>query len=254
MRSLVLGSLAALTFFWGPEGHQIVARVAEARLTPAARAEATRLLGGQSIADVASWADNVRSQRPETGAWHYVDIELGDTSYVAARDCAHDACTVAAIGHELGILRDHTRSDSDRAEALKFVVHFVGDLHQPLHGADNHDKGGNSVRVTFETRPTNLHSLWDSGILNTMGSEDQLVRKIQDEIAHRDDIAKLAESTPAQWAMESHDIARDVVYGQLPSSLTISNHYIDIAQPIIQERLLRAGVRLAALLNQTLGS
>ncbi len=250
---LTLTAAAPATFRWGVEGHHVVARVAAARLTPRARAEADRLLGGQSLESVSTWADEIRHDRPATAPWHYVDIELGDTSYVAARDCPKDDCAVAAIHDELAILSDPARSDSARAEALRWVIHLVGDIHQPLHGSDDHDKGGNAVEVTYRGNPVNLHSLWDTGLLQTLGDEDAVVARIDNELTHRDDLDALAKSTPAQWAMESHDIARRVVYGMLPPSHDIDSAYVAAAQPVIVERLLRAGVRLAALLNQALG-
>jgi len=240
--------------FWGADGHRIVAQVALDQLTPSTASETRRLLGGQNITDVASWADDIRRQRLETAPWHYVDIELGDTSYVPARDCKFDQCVIGAIAAQTAILSDRSRPDSVRAEALKYVVHFVGDVHQPLHGSDHADQGGNAVHVTFQGRPTNLHSLWDSGLLLSYGESDaDVVRDIETEISHRTDLAAIRGAAVTAWAMESHDIARDFVYHDLPPSLEITPAYAEAARPIIHERLLRAGVRLAATLEKALG-
>lgn len=239
---------------WGGDGHRIIAELALGRLSPAVANETRRLLGGQDIADIASWADQVRSQMPNTGPWHYVDIEITDSSYVPARDCKEGACVIAAIETELAILADRGRPDSARATALKFVVHFVGDLQQPLHAGERADKGGNDVKVTFQGKLTNLHSLWDSGMLLSFGLTDAaIVQQLTDEIHRRTDIAKLSGGSVVSWAMESHDIARDVVYRNLPNSLEITQAYVDAARPVILERLLRGGVRLAAALERALG-
>ncbi len=241
-------------FRWGADGHRIIAEIALARLSPAAANETRRLLGGQNISDIASWADAERSRFPATGPWHYVDIQLTDSNYVPARDCASDMCVIAAVETQLAILTDRTRPDTARATALKYVVHFIGDLHQPLHGGERHDKGGNDVKVTFNGKSTNLHSLWDSGLLLSFGQTDgEIVQQLNDQIAHRADIATLSRGPVASWVMESHDIARDVVYRNLPASLDITPAYADAARPVIYERLLRAGVRLGATLEQALG-
>ncbi len=251
---LTLTAAAHARFRWGVEGHHVVARVAESRLTPRARAEAERLLGDQSLEDVSTWADDIRRARPATAPWHYVDIELSDTAYDPARDCPHSACAIDALTTQLGILADTTRSDSARAEALRWVIHLVGDIHQPLHGSDDHDKGGNDVHVVYRGNPANLHSLWDTGLLQTLGDEDAVVQEINAELPHRTDLAAIANSTPVQWAMESHDIAKRTVYGLLPASHDIDSVYVAAAKPVIVERLLRAGVRLAAVLDRALGA
>ncbi|MGH7594425.1 MAG: S1/P1 nuclease [Gemmatimonadales bacterium] len=240
---------------WGPLGHRIVAAVALDRLSPGVAAETRRLLGGQDITEIASWPDEHRSEMPALSAWHYVDIEITDSSYVPERDCKDNNCIVAAISAQTAILADRTRPDSDRAVALKWVVHLVGDIHQPLHGGERGDRGGNDVKITFQGRRTNLHALWDSGMLLSFGqTEADIVRTINDQIATRTDIATLINTTPAQWATGSHNVARDVVYANLPASLDITQDYVDAARPVIYERLLRAGVRLAAVLERALRS
>lgn len=246
-------SEASSTVRWGPLGHRVVAEIAMSRLSPAVADETRRLLGGQTLADVASWADEVRRELPKTAPWHYVDIEVTDSSYVPARDCKEDACIVAALNTQIAILSDHRRSDADRATALKWVVHLVGDIHQPLHAGERHDRGGNDVKVTFNGNRTNLHALWDSGLLVSYGQTDaEIVHEIVDEISRRTDIATIAAIAPKQWAMESHNVARDVVYRNLPPSLDITPDYARAARPVIRERLLRAGVRLAAVVELAL--
>ena len=137
---------------WGPEGHIVIATIANARLTPAARAAVRQLLGRHSLASVANFADQIRPQRPETANWHFVDIPKGETNYDPGRDCQPSPkgdCVIAAIARAETALKDRSLPRKQRAEALKFLVHFVGDLHQPLHWSDNHDRGGNDVNVSF---------------------------------------------------------------------------------------------------------
>ncbi len=239
---------------WGPDGHRIVADIALQRLSPAAADETRRLLGGQNINEVASWADDVRRALPATAPWHYIDIEISDTSYVPSRDCKENACVIWAVESRMAILADKTQPDSARASALKFVIHFVGDLHQPLHAGERADKGGNDVKLTFQGKLSNLHSVWDSGILLSFGQSDaEIVHQLDDEMAHRSDLAATAGGSVTQWVMQSHDLARDVVYRNLPNSLEISPQYIAAARPVIYEQLLRGGVRLGALLEHALG-
>ena len=140
---------------WGPEGHEVVAHLAAMNLTPKARAQVAALLGGEaeaSMAIAANWADEIRDARPETSPWHFVNLENDRAlGYIAARDCPRDACIVAQIDRQAAILRSNAPAPA-RAEALKFLIHFVGDSQQPLHAADNHDRGGNQVQVTLRGR------------------------------------------------------------------------------------------------------
>ncbi len=248
------GAAAPVSRRWGPVGHRIVAELAQNRLSMTAQAEVARLLGGQHMTDVASWADDIRRDQPATGPWHYIDIEVTDSSYVPARDCKESACIIDAFNSQLSILADHSRSDADRAVALKWVVHLTGDVHQPLHAGERGDRGGNDVKVTFQGKQTNLHSLWDSGLLLSYGiDEPGLIRVLEDSLHHRSDLAAIASGSITQWAMESHDIARDVLYRNIPANYEIGDAYAAMARPVIYDRLERAGVRLAAVLNRALG-
>ena len=156
---------------WGPEGHAIVAEIAEPRLTPAATAEVTRLLAmdtppHEHLDEVASWADAYRAHgHAETGPWHYVDIPLDAGAADVFRDCPKSDCIINMLTGFAETLTDKARPDADRLKALKFVVHFVGDIHQPLHCADHGDRGGNEVHLTFLGRRTNFHAVWDGGII-----------------------------------------------------------------------------------------
>lgn len=241
---------------WGPLGHRLVARLAEARLDPAARAEVERLLaieGHRSLADVANWADELRGHDPDLGRrsarWHYVNLgELG-CRYDAQAACPGGNCVVEAIGAQAAILGDRGRSDAERLQALKFVVHFVGDIHQPMHAGYARDRGGNGFQINLHGRGSNLHALWDSGLLRSarLGEERYLQRLQAAKDGPR--AARQDTSTPAQWAEQSCAIAVEAY----PPRARIGDDYLDRHRPTAEDQLRIAGRRLSALLDRTLG-
>ncbi|HTW36677.1 MAG TPA: S1/P1 nuclease, partial [Rhizomicrobium sp.] len=134
---------ASAALAWGAEGHQIIAHIAASKLTPRAQAEVSQLLGGNTetaMVQASTWADEIRPSRRETAPWHFVDIPIGSSGYDASRDCVHDDCVVAQIIRDESVIADRRLVPAVRAEALKFLIHFVGDIHQPLHASNNHDR------------------------------------------------------------------------------------------------------------------
>ena len=262
-------------FAWGPEGHALVARIAESELTPAVRARVLEILGpGKTMESVSSWADQVRNSRRDTGPWHYVDIPIDKPRLDMARDCPKDDCVLAKIEQFRAVLKDPASAPDQRREALMFVIHFVGDMHQPLHCSDNHDRGGNDVRIVFANRPGNLHSLWDGGLLQGIGTEEALYPRLAREAdRHRKSWAK---GTVMDWAEQAHKAAQKVVYCKLPKAVrtasaaafvqpgagqakppagppvAITAAYEHKADPLIAQQIEKAGVRLASVLNSTL--
>jgi hypothetical protein len=242
-------------FAWGSEGHRIVAEIADQYLEPDTARQVHALLdveNATTLADVANWADQIRPQQRETAPWHFVDIPISAAGYEAARDCAGGDCVVAKIDQFTGELQNRALPQGQRLEALKFVVHFVGDLHQPLHASNNSDRGGNEIRVTFEHHRTNLHAVWDSGILAPAVQGDErayaldLVRDITPE-----KITSWQAGSTVDWANQSHAVAATAIYGRLPHGAgTLPGSYEDAALPIVNEQLERAGVRLAFVLNR----
>lgn len=242
-------------FAWGPEGHRLIAQLAEKHLNAKARAEIARLLApGESLASVASWADDVRPKRPETAPWHYINIPITAQDRNWIRYCAGNQCVVTAIPHFRALLADTTLPSVERAEALKFLVHFAGDIHQPLHCGDHQDRGGNQVPVLFHNRANNLHSVWDTPLLleaeRQPGWKDRVLRKSAFFERRR-----LARGQPQDWAWQSYEISRTFAYAYLPSArpASLPGDYAAKAAPYIELQIRRAGLRLAALLNQTLG-
>jgi hypothetical protein len=252
--AVIVGCLP--TFAWGPEGHSLVARIAEAQLTPAARKRVADILGpNTTMASIASWADEVRRSREDTAPWHYIDIPIDKPHLDMARDCPKGDCVIAKIEEFRKALNDPAITPDQRREDLMFLIHFIGDMHQPLHCADNKDKGGNDVKVEFFGRQTNLHSVWDSGLLSRMGTQQRLYgRLLTESVGHA---RKWSKGTVEDWAEEAHKAARKTVYGRLPKAaagapVPIGAKYEKKADPLIREQLEKAGARLAAVLNQAL--
>ncbi len=250
---IVASGVAPSAWAWGCKGHQVVALIAEAHLTTHAKAMVAEILdagpispdlrrycdktGLDAMADSATWADDERTIRPETAGWHFLDIPLGASKDNIAQYCPpSDGCVTSAIAAQLAVLRKPDASAQERADALRFLIHFVGDLHQPLHTTTNDDRGGNCVPVTFfgnapvkpnpateDYRP-NLHGIWDTDILEHFAS-GQTAQQIADglEIKFKAQIPAF-ESKPgdvAAWAWESHQTAEDVTYGDLPVKIAI---------------------------------
>jgi hypothetical protein len=244
------------SFAWGPEGHSLVARIAHAQLTPAARARVDEILGPDTtMVSIASWADEVRRSRADTAPWHYIDIPIDQPHLDMARDCPKGDCVIAKIEDFRKALNDPAIAPAQLREDLMFLIHFIGDMHQPLHCSDNKDKGGNDVHVEFFGKPTNLHSVWDSGLLGRMGSQDRLYGRLLTEST--DHAKKWSKGTVEDWAEEAHKAAQKTVYGRLPkvaagTPVPIGATYEKKADPLIREQIEKAGARLAMVLNTTL--
>jgi hypothetical protein len=238
---------------WGCEGHQVVALLAEKHLTPRALAMAKKILadspidatlsryckegGIDPLADAATWPDDMRGRRPETAPWHYVDIPLGTKRRKVENFCdPKEGCVTRAITDQLAILRSSGADPKNRADALRFLIHFVGDLHQPLHAATNNDEGGNCVPVAFfdalpqlrnpqtESYAPNLHAVWDTNILGraTTGKTVDQVAADLDQSFHK----KMAgwqkgSANIDAWAWESYKLAAKDVYGKLPIRIPV---------------------------------
>ncbi len=254
----------SFAFAWGGDGHQITCLIAEDRLTPAATKGIHDLLGPDvniSDAEVASWADTIKRAHPKQGPWHYVDIPVDAKTYDANRDGRKGDNVIDKINEYEKVLADTSKPKQDREVALRFLVHLVGDIHQPLHCAErDNDAGGNKVPVLYlnRTSPTNLHTCWDSTILishkgktRNASYADELNAKITAPEA-----AVWSKGTPEDWANESHELAVNVVYHDFPESKQpqhMTQAEVNQYGRIIDEQLQRGGVRLADILNRVLG-
>lgn len=242
---------------WHPLGHRLVARLAEARLAPDTRAEVRRLLaleGHRTLADVANWADDVRAEGGVLGKrsekWHYVNIGEHDCAYDAARACPGGDCVVEAINAQAAILADRARPDAERLQALKFVVHFTGDVHQPFHAGYARDRGGNKIQVNYNGRGSNLHALWDGTLLGSRDF-DELPYYWWLRITDTTQPESFSAVAPVQWAERSCKIALQP--GVYPARARIGDDYIATYRPVAERAIQRGGLRLAELLNVTVG-
>jgi hypothetical protein len=288
---------------WGCKGHQTVALIAQGQVTPEARKFVERLLtenpvdpqlerycqnpGHDLMADASTWPDDVRS-RLKNGPWHYINIPRGAPRGPLAPFCGSQSCITQAIADQLAILEDTDAEPRLRADAVRYLIHFVGDLHMPLHASTNNDRGGNCVPVGYLRRRArehdgsftpNLHSLWDSTLLerDMEGAEPREYTESLEQTFSRDFPKWQAAGIRVDdWAWESHALAESKVYGALRPQLPVeppvtvhscsdANHigermlrlelvvgkgYADSAAPTIERQIALAGVRLAMILNQ----
>jgi hypothetical protein len=258
LAALVAPGLSA----WGSQGHGITCEIAWLRMQPQARQFVRGLLRGEPrpvFNAVCTWADEVRdTTHPHTEAYHYVNIPAGAPGFDWDRDCGRPErrCIVWAIHHYAGVLADRSRPLHERAEALKFVAHFVGDLHQPLHAGRLGDRGGNDIPVRLfgdpgpRGRPFNLHRVWDAELLRRAGREwrssaQRLHRRITPQQA-----SEWATVDIVGWTNESFRIAEEVAYGELPPDRSIGPAYYRRALEQAEQQLQKAAVRLAHLLTQ----
>ena len=254
------------SYAWGPEGHRIVAEVAEHHLSAAARREIEDLLGNDDLAAISNWADETREQRPDTAGWHFVNIPWNAEGFSQTRDCFHPDpshaaslvdhhnCVVDRIEIYETTLGNRRAPREERVEALKFLVHFVADLHQPLH-AVGETRGGNDIHISAfgETRcggrACNLHLLWDEGMIDhTRLSEVDYAAELEKFIT-RSNLQTVPPGIPAQWANESFRLAHQA---WLRDGDTATEDYYRRNRNNLDRRLAFAGFRLAVLLNRAL--
>jgi hypothetical protein len=261
-RAAVLACLLALAplnqaFSWGSSGHSIIAEIAQHRLDPRVLAQIEQLLGRQvSIASIASWADDITQQRRDTVNWHFVNIPYDATTYDAAHDCQPNPkgdCVIKAIERSLATLKKPSAPKDQRAEALKFLVHFVGDVHQPLHTIDRNDAGGSKLAVVFFDTPMSLHMVWDVGIIDHRTYDwGEYVRILEHNWLPGKDTCALERGDPVAWALQAHAAAVNVAY-VLPEDLKVGEAYYQQSLPTVDQQLALAGIRLARVLNEAFG-
>lgn len=297
-RLLALAALFACSaqpaLAWGDLGHRTIANIALANVGPQAKEQIATLLKAQkelgtakcpvkSLGDAANWPDCLRGESWRWGytfPWHYHDGDITEPAFNIKANCSGGQCATAQIPRFKRILADKSLPAAQRLEALAFLSHVVGDLHQPLHAAEhNHDAGGNGVTVTNlpgepyvinTTPPTvvnpkagtlNLHWMWDNFLVIRTKKAGQLPPVRAYTPAEK---AAIATGDVADWAQESWEIARDTVYAQAfgkvvtaqdktEKNVTIDDAALDADVPIVRQRLQQAGLRLAKMLDEALG-
>jgi len=253
----VLSCYSTPAFAWGRKGHRIVATIAEQNISDQTHLRIKQILGGGvTLADVANYADDVRDQHPETYNYHFVDIPIdnnvNDDEYKPSRDCKMKPkgdCVLAALSRYRDKVLSPSSTPEQRADALKFIIHLVGDMHQPLHCAErNNDGGGGGVSVTWFTANANLHSVWDSLIIDRPHLSD--AKFVQGLIngSTAQERAEMREGNILQWALEAHRIAGESAY-KLPHDNKLGTQYYNDNWPLVHRQLLRGGMRLARVLD-----
>ena len=270
---LALTMLSGTALAWGPTGHRVVGAVAEKHLTRSAAKQVNKILQGQSLSRVSNWADEIKSE-PETYShtynWHYTDWKEEDHQHDETNSSGK---LMTAIKEQLAVLKDKNASVDKKNFALKFIVHLIGDLHQPLHVGNGLDQGGNKCKVLFHKKETNLHALWDEGMIDFTRLS---YRELADYIAmgrSKQEIKEWKKGSPLDWAHESKVLRpgvypADTVVSAVPLSTKqyCRNDIVVTAEampklayeysykfvPVVEKRLYQAGLRLAALLNQNL--
>lgn len=242
--ALTLLLCAQPAFPWGANGHRAVGRIAEHHLSEAAARGVAGILGPESLAQAATWPDEIRSDpsRDRTHPWHFVELDEGET-YDPSKYPAGNV--VEAIDRFTKVVRDPQADRTARIEALRFLVHFVGDVHQPLHVGRRGDRGGNNIQVTWFGEATNLHAVWDEKILE---AEKLSFSELVEFIDHPtpDEVRSWQSGAVLDWVRESADL-RARAYEIGDGKLGYAYQYRNI--PLVKRRLLQAGVRLAGLLN-----
>ena len=263
MNTRILKKIFIVVFFifgiaemsaWGVTGHRVVAEIAENHLTNRAKRKLKKLIGKQKLAYWANWPDNVRNS-PEwknISTWHYVNIPPQETKeqFIEQLKNNNKPNIYTAIQNVKGVIVDKNMPDADREIYLRFLVHFLGDMMQPMHTGREEDLGGNLIKIQFFKKDTNLHSLWDSGLIdNTKYSYTEFARVL--DVKSKEEIKQIQSGSLEDWLYESHQAANQL-YASVKPGENYSYDYQEQYQELLERQLLHAGLRLAKILNEVL--
>ncbi|HTE29830.1 MAG TPA: S1/P1 nuclease [Chryseolinea sp.] len=243
-----------VAFSWGLTGHRIVAEIAQQHLSKKAKKELKKLIGDETLAWWANWPDFIKSDSTWNHAskWHYVDLpgHINKEEFIAGLKNLPPKNLYTQIIGMAAQLKDRSLPDDQRRIALRFLVHLVGDLHQPLHVGRDEDQGGNKITVYWFDKQTNLHSVWDSYFIDGQQYSYTEYAHLLD-IASKEKVQEWQSSSLEDWFYESHVMA-DSIYDATPAGSKLSYRYNYQFQDLLNNQLLKGGVRLAALLNKAL--
>lgn len=251
LATLLVAIFTQAAWGWGALGHMVVGQIAENNLSPEARQAIHKLLPDLSLADVANWADSVKNtpQWIHTKPWHFVNVPDGED--YATTEHGHDGDVVQGIIQMVKIIKDAKASQAEKADALKFIVHFMGDIHQPLHVGRPEDQGGNTLRVTFEGRRTNLHSLWDTIMIMKFPMDHVQYAAYLEAQSFLPLPYEVSAFPYTQIIFECMN-AREAIYDfpdVAPQAAVLDLSYFKKNQNLMNEQLLTGGRRLGILLN-----
>jgi len=235
---------------WGQIGHRVIGEVAENHLSPKAKKAIDEILGHESLAVVSTYMDEIRSDDDfdHTHPWHYTTIPEGETYETCEKNQKGEA--VEAILRMKKILEDENAPMAEKKQALKFLVHLVGDIHQPLHVGTGTDRGGNDVKLEFFYEPSNLHRIWDSGMID---AKQYSYTELAELVDHADNtrVKNWQQGGPADWANEAMQY-RDQVYDYGDKDY-VSYEYMYKNWDLVKMQLEKGGIRLAGMLNEIFG-
>lgn len=247
---LLLGvATVQMAFGWGQKGHDVTAYIAECNLTPEAAQAIDRVLDGHSPVYYANWLDNA-SHTPEyayTKTWHYANIDAGYTFETMPREPKGDV--VKAVTELVEQLKNGGLSHEKEAEALKMLIHLVGDLHCPMHAGHKSDLGGNMVPVTAFGKATNLHSVWDTTLPESAHNWSYTEWQNQIDRLSTDEVTLIESGSPEEWFRETADLCASI-YAETPEGTKVSYDYVAKFTPVVEQQFLKGGYRLAMLLNE----
>lgn len=233
---------------WGIEGHKIIAQLAYSRLTPKARTVAQELLGSESFVGVAGWADQVKHQFPENNVHYNTITKIGAGNTVRIK-ASEGQSVISGIHDFIYILADQRKSEGEKRNALKFLIHFVGDVHCPIHCGPDRDRGGTRTKVTFFGKATNLHWVWDTGLIRAAKVPQEAYVKGLESMIRKMDTSRFHRGKPLGWALESSRVARQVVWALPPDNVLGERYYEACIRPM-NIQMIKAGIRLAEILNK----
>jgi nuclease S1 len=242
---------------WGRLGHGVISRIAENNLNAKAKAAIAELLEpDETLADASTWADENRRRLPKTAPWHYVDVPLDEPKYDKkwSADDPKKGCVVDKINEFRATLKDKSKSVEERRFALRFLIHCIEDMHMPMHVGDNHDRGGNDTQVRFFDRGTNMHRLWDSDMIERVSKDENFWLTDLSALDTPESGQEAMKGSVEDWATESLLAARQAYQvpetgKRLKPGQKLGDSYVDANLHVVRQRLYKAGVRLATLLN-----
>lgn len=247
---ILLGLVWALdALAWGQKGHDVTAYIAENHLTAKAARAIDRALHGHSPVYYSNWLDNA-SHTPEyayTKTWHYLNVDEGYTTETMPKNPDGDVLT--AVTMLCDKLRQGGLSPEEEEMSLRMLIHLVGDMHCPMHAGRLSDRGGNSRPVLFFSTRTNLHSIWDTSLVEAAHKWSYTEWQQQIDRLSKEEVAAVQAGTPAEWIAETHAIC-EKIYAETPEGSKISYDYIAAQAPVLEQQFLRGGLRLARLLNE----
>jgi hypothetical protein len=238
---------------WGPLGHRIIARIAEREAGSKARSRLSFYLGKEvTIEDAALWANGLELQRPETARWHFIHSPPNAMELDLERQCAEGECITVKAREFEGIARLGIRDRSEIEEALKLLLHLLGDLHQPLHAGYGEDQGGKNIPVVLGGRAMSLYDVWDSVLVERLGTDDAAIAERLAQNVTSEQRQRWRQGNLRAWTWESHLLAARLAYGALPSGSpkALGDDYLIQATEVVETQLMKAGVRLAKILDQ----